>query len=257
MAISHVFEHPLHSPQRLEALKGLDPTDVALAAVVVVEEHRAAHGLTKRDHLGRDLAGIVAASRTDSVTHHVAALATASDVLGHLTVQYAKIIHPDLSFKNALGVPDEHLSILARHYALWMANNPSKWDGRHPWSADDMIQMIPFLSDETALFTLATQVRVNLCSAAMLRYAEVVDQETLEFTILHIPFAGFDKAWTQAASRMSQKARTELAFREHLSFTRRKAMQSTLPTSVLVENLDKVPANVRLDIQEVLASREQ
>jgi hypothetical protein len=258
MALSQVFDHPHRSPQRLSALAELDTTDIVLVVAVIVEEHRSRYRIVRRDELARELSEVIIGADTPAMTHHVAHVAEQHDALGHLAVQYAQMtLGTDVSFSQAVKDPDEHLRILAGQYALQMANTPSTWNGPNPWSADSMISLLPLLDDEQALFKLVTQPRINLSSASLARYVEVVDVEALEWVMLHVPLHVLDSVWAAAASLMGEKARAELAFRDRFSFVRRRAMQSTLPTEMLLAKLDKVNENVRSDIETVLASREQ
>lgn len=239
---------------RMDALSGIDESDLVLAAAVIVENARTRNVLMRRDETARELANVVITGNSLHLTRIVINLARQYDLVGHLAVQYTELLNGRGSFSESLkSCRDEHFLVLATEYAHEEAMVSRRWL-RGQWAEQPMVDLVPFVTDENVLLYLVRCQRLSIADAALARCVELMEPEQLDRVLTSCTVR--DLAWADAVAHATLETRKELAIKPDLSFIKRRNAQKTLSTETLQELWSIAEPHVRTGIEESLASRD-
>lgn len=245
---------------REAALEHATPSDLVIAAVIIVKPHND-HQIHDRWVISKRLTPLIRAADGPATIAAILRTAHTREFPWHVATQL--FLDSGTPFKNGQYHTLEEVLEWLSHQSygptvinectLWeltrrMARWDLKRDFRHVQAAT------PYLTDPEVIKTAARSFDPKTASPAMVRASDVLDADEL-FELLDSVFVT-DTAWKHACANLPLEYVRKFAFRTDFSFTRREFACSLLETEELTRELGSGshPQNVLDSIEKALAT---
>jgi hypothetical protein len=246
---------------REEAIAHATPSDLVIAAVIIVRPHDE-HRIHDRWVIAKRLAPLIRAAEGPATIAAILRTTHKSEFPWHLATQL--FLDSGTPFQNgSYHTFEEVMAWLScqpygptviNECALWeLTRKMARWDLKRDYQ--HVKTAVPYVTDHSVL-ALAARNGGPSAAAALARAAEMFAPTDLAELLEHSAVTN-DTSWKLACAKLDLEDVRKYAYKSDFSFARREYACSLLPTDELIEELDskKHPENVENSINAALLLR--
>jgi hypothetical protein len=247
---------------REEAIAHATPSDLVIAAVIIVRPHDE-HRIHDRWVIAKRLAPLIRASEGPATIAAILRTTHNREFPWHVATQL--FLDSGTPFQNGKHHTSEEVLEWLSHQpygpsvinecALWeLTRKMARWDLKRDYP--HIQKAVPYVTDHAVLMLAARNADNISASAALIRASEVLCSEDVAELLEQASFVN-DTAWKRACEKLDLGDVRKYAYKSDFSFARREYACSLLPSDELTEerDSDKHPENVVNSINAALLLR--